>query len=367
MSTIRVPITRITEMRAHSDPEIIKLEVAVVKGWQLCVPIGRYKVGDRVAYFERGTVIPLELAERLDILTYLSDKLDIHGERVLVVHEVKLRGEPSFGLAIDVPAEFSDADDDTDLKEYFGASKYFPPARVGPEDAADDHPLFPQYTDIEDLRDFPHVFNAGSHVVVSEKLHGTNCRVGFVVNEDETVELMAGGRTLRRKNPAADIDTLDRQIEAYRGNTYWYPYSIDAVRALMKYLADSGAMQAVLFGEMFGPRIAYDYGLKAFNFRAFDLMIDSQYVGYREFIAYMDNFGIERVPVLFTGFFDLEKIKEHSNGPTKIGQAKHGREGVVIRPYFTEGRDPQIGRPVLKYVGSDFTFSKKRGADTTDV
>jgi hypothetical protein len=31
---------------------------------------------------------------------YLSKKTDINGDRILVVHRIKLRGEPSFGLVV---------------------------------------------------------------------------------------------------------------------------------------------------------------------------------------------------------------------------------------------------------------------------
>lgn len=57
-------------------------------------------IGDPVVYFEQGTVLSPEVAERFGVLNYLRSKLDIDGRRVLVVHRVKLRGEPSFGLVV---------------------------------------------------------------------------------------------------------------------------------------------------------------------------------------------------------------------------------------------------------------------------
>lgn len=369
MSSIRTLITRITGMRKHTDPEVVKLEIATVKGWNMCVPIGRYKVGDRVVYFERGTTIPEELAERLGIMPYVSKKLDITGERVLVIHEVKLRGEPSFGLAIDVPPELADMPDETDVSAEFGAAKYQPPARVGQKDAADNHPLFPRYTDIEDLRSYPNVFNSGSHVVVSEKIHGTNCRVGFVRNDDGSIENMAGGRTLRRLDPAEGITDPEDRAKARESHTYWHPWSIPGVSRLMRELDYGGHKQAILFGEIYGRGVQfYNYGRKNIGFTAFDLMIDSEYVGYRDFIWFMNEYEIDRVPALYVGLFDMQRIIGLSNGETKMTDDRtHGREGVVIRPYFKEVRHEVIGRPVLKCVGDEFTFSKRRGQDTTDV
>src|SRR3954467_14895224 len=98
MSTIKVTVTPITELRAH--PNADALDLATVGGWQMCVKRGSYKDGDLVVYFEPGTVLPAAVAERFGVTNYLSSKTDINGNRVLVVHRVKLRGEPSFGLVV---------------------------------------------------------------------------------------------------------------------------------------------------------------------------------------------------------------------------------------------------------------------------
>jgi RNA ligase (TIGR02306 family) len=356
VSSIRVPILPITELRQHSNPEVERLEIATVAGWQLCVPKGRYTQGNRVVYFERGTALPRELADALGVTNYLSEKTDMHGEKRLVVSQIRLKGEPSFGLAIEVPDAFSSAPDETDLADYFGAVKYEPPIKVSVGDALPEHPLFPKYTDIENMRSYPHVFHEGEQVVATEKIHGTNVRVGAVV-EDGKVLTMAGSRQLRRAEPGG----MD-----YLRNPYWFPLSIKGVQELLSTALAHGAKQVIVFGETFGSRIqSYDYGMNALGFRAFDIMIDGEWLNPDVFATLCETNGVATVPVIYRGPFSIDAIRDVSNGKSLVG-GTHGREGVVVRPIM-ERFNPTIGRTILKYVGDDYLFGKANKNDTTDV
>ena len=125
MSTIKVEVTRINDVRPHSNADA--LELATVGGWQMCVKKGVYHNGDPVVYFEQGTVLPRDVADRLGVTQYLSEKLDINGDRVLVIHRVKLRGEPSFGLVIEPEPGMVVGQD---VADFYGATKFFPPVRT---------------------------------------------------------------------------------------------------------------------------------------------------------------------------------------------------------------------------------------------
>ena len=357
MSSIRAPILPITELRQHPNPEVERLEIATVAGWQLCVPKGRYTQGDRVVYFERGTALPRELADSLGVTNYLSEKTDMRGERRLVVSQIRLKGEPSFGLAIEVPDEFKVAPDETDLADYFGAIKFEPPVKVSTGDALPEHALFPKYTDIENMRSYPNVFREGEQVVATEKIHGTNVRVGAVV-EDGVVLTMAGSRQLRRAEPGG---------MEYLNNPYWFPLAIEGVQELLSTALAHGAKQVIVFGETFGSKIqSYDYGMHALGFRAFDIMIDGEWLNYDVFTTLCEMHGVETVPVVYRGPFSIDAIRNVSNGSSLVG-GTHGREGVVVRPII-EQFNPTIGRVILKYVGDDYLLNKKNDKnDTTDV
>ncbi|MEZ4859850.1 MAG: RNA ligase (ATP) [Caldilineaceae bacterium] len=356
MSTIKVEVTRIQDVRPH--PNADALELATVGGWQMCVKKGEYHDGNPIVYFEQGTVLPRAVADRLGVTSYLSEKTDIDGDRVLVIRGVRLRGEPSFGLVTTPEPGMTVGQD---VADYYGATKFMPPLRTTAGDSVANDPRFPAYTEIENMRSYPDVFLAGEEVVATEKVHGTNCRVGFVTNQVDGVRQMvrmAGSRGLRRKEPA--------DMEAMRSNTYWFPMTLPGVQSLLDTLFAEGHDQAVLYGEVFGSGIqAYTYGQRTLAFRAFDLMIDGKFVGYDDFVALCEQHEVAITPLVYRGPFALATIKAHSDGASLLG-GQHGREGVVVKP-VQERQDVKIGRVILKYIGDAYLFGKAVEQDTTDL
>jgi RNA ligase (TIGR02306 family) len=214
---------------------------------------------------------------------------------------------------------------------------------------------------MENLRSYPTVIAEGEEVVVTEKLHGTNCRVGFVttlIDGGRRQQWMAGSRGLRRKEPP--------DLEAVRFNTYWYPHTLPGVQNLLREIFMQGHDQAVLYGEVFGSGIqSYTYGQRGIAFRAFDLMIDGQFVEYDRFIGWCDRHGVEVVPGIYRGGYTLATVKHLSEGESLVG-GSHGREGVVVKP-VQERTDMKIGRVIFKYVGDAYLFGKAAEQDTTDL
>ncbi len=167
MSTIKVEVCEILELKIHANADA--LELATVQGWQMCVKKGIHQSGDLVVYFEQGTVLTREIAERLNVGAYLSEKTDINGDRVLVVHRIKLRGEPSFGLVVHPEAGMKLGED---VAEFYQATKYYPPVKAQAGDSASDDPYFPRYTNLENMRSYPYLLEVGEAVVATEKIHG---------------------------------------------------------------------------------------------------------------------------------------------------------------------------------------------------
>jgi RNA ligase (TIGR02306 family) len=354
MSTIKVEVCEILELKPH--PNADALELATVQGWQMCVKKGVHQQGDLVVYFEQGTVLTRAVTDRLNVGAYLSEKTDINGDRVLVVHRIKLRGEPSFGLVVQPELGMKLGED---VAEFYQATKYYPPIKAQAGDSAVDDPDFPKYTNLENMRSYPKMLSEGELVIVTEKIHGTNARVGFVWHSgEEQPTIMAGSRTLRRREPADEIAMVT--------NTYWLPHTLIGVKNLLADLQNQGYKQAIVYGEVYGQGIqAYTYGEKRLNFRAFDLMLDGIYIDYSTFKSWCDKHQVEQVPLIYEGAFSLDIIKQLSDGNSLIG-GNHGREGVVVKP-IVERSDPKSGRVILKYIGDRYLFGKVAEQDTTDV
>lgn len=336
MSTLIVEVCKIEKVLPHDNADA--LELAQIKGWQCVTPKGKYAPNDLVTYIPIDAVIPAEHSDRWGITKYLSNGR---------VRCARLRGEPSFGVIVD--RDDNEWPEGRDVQDFYGITKYVPPVKMGAGDAAPPHPLFAEYTDVENLRNFPTVFTEGEEVSLSEKIHGTSCRLGLVEGE-----WMAGSMSVRRRRP-----------EEMPGSIYWQPMALPGVQELLTHLGASHR-QVILYGEVFGSKVqSLAYGQSgATGFRAFDLLADGKYLDAGDFSALCARFGVPAVPVLYRGPYDLGMVKALSEGATTLG-ADHIREGVVVRPAL-ERTDPKVGRVCLKYIGDPYLFAKNV-TDSHDV
>lgn len=233
-SVLMVPVVRVTNLREHPNASLLGL--ADVLGYQMVLPLVEDPDGDIVRSFvkgvrdEKGKRVAYDPAtcgyvqiedihfrhayEEGELAVYFpadtllpSEWVDKFGVRSLMkgtdqnrVGRVRLRGEPSFGLVVSLP-EGNDWAEGDNVAEYYGAVKYEPPLRVSCGDAApydpDIDPHFFKFTDIQNGRIFTDVLKPGEEVIFTEKIHGTNCRVGIIGGN-----LVAGSMEVRRSRPA---------------------------------------------------------------------------------------------------------------------------------------------------------------------
>jgi RNA ligase (TIGR02306 family) len=363
MSTLVVEVCEVKAVYPH--PQADALEFITIKGWQVIVQkaLG-LEVGRRVVYFPPDSVLPPELAERLDITKYLSPlPREIDGTRKpgLRVRAARLRGEPSYGTidhSVDPAWEVG-----RDVKDHYGVTKFEPPVRPTDGDSLPPLAAFHGYTEIENIRNFPDVLRPGEEVVITEKLHGKNCRLGLIRVPREacdTFEFMAGSNDVRRKE--AD--------QKGRPSDFWRPMT-EAVRDLLRHLC-GGGHSVVVFGELYGSGVqdmAYGLGSGAKGFRAFDIAVDGKYLGFDQKAELLERFEVESVPHLYRGPFSWGVVEEHSYGPTTMclpdAAGKFGgREGCVVTP-VVERYDPDLGgggRVILKSISADY-LARKGGTD----
>jgi RNA ligase (TIGR02306 family) len=354
MSSVIANVVEIEEVHPH--PNADRLFLARIKGWQAVIRkredgSPEFAPGERVVFIPPDSTLPREMAERLGVVGYLSERTNAEGDRELVVRQVRLRGEPSFGLVVrpDDPSWPVG----TDVREHYGIGKFRPPVRFSAGDSEANHPLFQRYTEIENLRNFPDVFAPGEEVLVTEKIHGTNARIGWVEGA-----LLAGSHGLQRKRP---------EPEAMATNTYWFPATLEPVRSLLDELRREHAV-AILYGEIYGSRVQnLHYGRRdGLGFAAFDVLVGEHYLDWDDFAALCARHGVSPVPLLAREPFSLARVAELSRGQTTLPD-QHIREGVVVRP-AAERFDPQVGRAILKYLSDDYLLNDKlTAADATDL
>ncbi len=354
MSSIIVDVVEIEDVRPHANAD--RLFLAQIKGWQTVIKklddgSPQFAPGDLVVYIPPDSTLPRPLAERLGVVNYLSERTNLEGDRDLVVKRVRLRGEPSYGFVIGPDDPGWPAG--TDVREHYGIGKFRPPVKFTAGDSEPPHPMFHRYTDVENLRNFPEVFTGGEEVVVTEKIHGTNARIGYVEGL-----LVAGSHGLQRKRP---------EPEEMAGNTYWFPATLEPVMSLLDALKKQYKV-VILYGEIYGSKIQkLHYGQRGgLGFAAFDLYADTRYLDADEFQELCAQHGVATVPALGRGPYSLDFVRGLSGGKTTLPD-NHIREGVVVRP-VRERLDPKIGRAILKYLSDDYLLNDKlTAADATDL
>src|SRR5579871_6302505 len=128
MAETIVEVCKIEKVTPH--PNADALELAQIKGWQCVVPLGRYREGDLVTYIPIDSMIPLPHADRWGITKYLSVKTGLEASVPPAgrVRCARLRGEPSFGVVVDLEDLAWVAGQD--VKEHYGILKYIPPLKA---------------------------------------------------------------------------------------------------------------------------------------------------------------------------------------------------------------------------------------------
>lgn len=320
MSETKVTIERVNNVEAH--PRADRLDIVQVLGYKVITSRGDFQVGDNVAYFPPDILIPDQLAKLFGVSNYLKHAVFPGNEEKSQcrVASARIRGIPSHGFVVpwnpDLVEEFSYSFG-TDLTSQYRAHKYTPPVRVNAGDAETEILAFHQYTDIENIQRYPDALDDCGKIIITEKIHGTNCRLGLVRDNGEYV-FCAGSHKVRRKE----------------GGLYWEAMTEDAMN-LLTCLANSSPCNdepchdIVLFGEIFGPGIQdMDYGQQGHSFRAFDISIDGVYMDYWDMVSTCNHFNVECVPQLFDGDYHCATIEDQTYGETSFGGVKSKFKGV---------------------------------------
>jgi RNA ligase (TIGR02306 family) len=344
-STHVVPVLRLESVKSH--PNADNLDLVQCLGYQVVTRRGAFAPGDLVVYFPPDSVFGADAPLGEDERRYLDKG------RVRVV---RLRGEPSHGMLLAAPAG---AQEGEDLAERYHVTKYEPP--VWEARSLQAHydlaiePKFPRYTDIQNGRIHYKRFLPDEQVVVTEKIHGRNARVGWISGR-----LVVGSHTQRKVPPAEGVE--------WARNIDWAPAALVEVQTLVRSFGDEH--DVIVFGETYGRSVqSLDYGIPKgapFGFRAFDLMVDGDYLSYPDFHAACWAAEVLMAPVLYRGPFDLERVLRLADGPSVMPKANHIREGVVVRPDH-ERTDPKLGRMILKFIGSEYMLSKHKAREAGDV
>jgi hypothetical protein len=199
------------------------------------------------------------------------------------------------------------------LAYWFSFTLYNPWGNLGGSN--EEAPLnTPPIYDVENLKNHPSALELGpdEHIVITEKIHGSNARFIYQKSSWSNGHLYAGSRKLWKR----------------QGNSIW--------RQAIKDNPDielwcSNFPGYTLYGEVVPTQGGFDYGCESGKTKVFffDILTpDREWLPYLEARRITETFDLEWCPCLFQG--RIADLKQFVDGPT-LTHGKHIREGIVVR------------------------------------
>lgn len=374
MSTFRVTAERLT---IHEHTNADALELAQVGLYRAVVAKGAFRTGEYALYIPEQAVLPEALIDELGLTGKLA------GSAHNRVKAVRLRAELSQGVVC-LPRALAEQGVDlekaaaagTDFAELLGITKWIPPVPVAMSGEVESAPDLIRWTEIENIKRYPDIFEPGEPVVATEKLHGTACLYTYVVADDRSYLSSKG------------FGARNLALQEAAGNLYWRAANHYAMAEIAKAVAaEYGVARVALFGEVYGAGVQdLHYGANAgledqIGYALFDLALDLgvsagagaggsvdagaggevRFLPAAELDALAERLfpHLPRVPELYRGPYDEAALLALATGrETVSGQGVHLREGLVVRS-ATERHSPLLGgRAIAKFVSDDYLIRK---------
>lgn len=291
--------------------------VAKVKGWNVVVKVGEYKVGDLAVYYEIDSFLPIR--PQFEFLRKSSFKRmgTAEGFRLKTI---KLRGQLSQGLLTPIPEGIVDPKEGDDLTDALDIVKYEPP--IPAQLAGKIKGKFPSFipkTDETRIQNFESDIGflpVGERVYVTEKLDGTSFTCYF-------------------NNGVFGVCGRNWELTETTDNSLWRMANMLELKEKLTKYGKNIALQGELIGAGINGNL---YGLsdhKLFFFTGYD--IDK---GRRMFFDELEwllfRLEVPMVPVLEKYGYTLptenlvDSMLQYAEGKSVLNMGVD-REGVVVR------------------------------------
>ena len=359
-TTFKAEIATINDIQPH--PNADRLELATVYGWQCVVQKGRYRLGDKIVYIPIDSILPLQLEAAI---FGPDSKVKLNKHRIKTI---KLRGAISQGLVADleVCGLKTTLAPGTDVTKKLGITKYEPPApkfqsQMGAFGRKTKHhhenPYFKKYTKFNNYKYYIDLFEPEEEVIITEKIHGTNFRAGWVPFHANTL-----WRKLLKLLGLAPKWTFvygSHNVQISEKPTYkgFYEKNVYAETVVKYDLENIIPKGLVVYGEIYGAGIQknYNYGLKEDRaLTVFDIMDSetSEYLNRHDFEGWTKSMELPTPPTLHKGRFGKCSIEKLIDGPSVLAPEQKIREGIVIKTI--EETKSIVGRKALKAINPEY-------------
>jgi RNA ligase (TIGR02306 family) len=367
MAELKVEVVKIGKILEH--PNADRMELTMVDGYQVCIQKHSFIEGQLAIYVPVDSLVPMDL----ETMIFGPDsKVKLHKHRV---RAIKLRGAVSQGMLIRTEFLGSDsAVEGDDVTDVLGITKHQPPVKNRPQGlntgknkktARYNHPLFSKYTNINHLRKYNEALE-GQDVYITEKIHGTNFRCGWVPFVPKTFLQKLKNIFGLNKSHEFVYGSHNVQLQNKGGKK---AFSDNVYKRIVKShrLKEKIAKGHLWMGEIFGASIqtGYEYGLT-------DGMVDvafmdikvvtsatySEYMDFAEVVEVVESVHEQVVPYSDSRYnFDLivEQLND-KNRRSLVDDKTKPVEGFVIRPIHEQSF--YGGRLILKLLSDAYLLNK---------
>jgi RNA ligase (TIGR02306 family) len=335
MANLTVEVSMVESVHSHPNADRLELIKLVGLDYSVISAKGNLKSGDYVFYFPINSILPPQLVEILGISSYYSGR----------IKPAKLRGVFSEGLVIKPETIYSASVCDgfylgQDVTKLLGVTKYEPVQKKVSGGAG--HPIgAARFDSPEHFKKFSHLLEEGETVIITEKIHGTNC-----VFDKEGASLKVSSHNI----------TWD--IEDPKNS------SLPQIRCYKMYPELSRLAGYTLYMEVFGKGIQdLSYGKDDLDYAIFAIKSHGQYLPFETVSLICQTTGLKLAPVLYWGAYSKELVQSYNNKESAIcpGQIM---EGVCIVPekerFMGEGNNSH--RLCLKAISDDY-LTRKDGTE----
>lgn len=325
-------VVQLTQLLSH--PNADKLEIArfSLKGigetsYEVVVQKGEHQVGELVGYFSVDCIVPTNRPE----FDFLTKRLDGAGKTHFRLRAARLRKVFSQGLIVKLkrPAleEYG-----RQLAEEFGVTYHRDPepASGGPTAPMKPRPQVAPIYGVESLKKVPRLFGENEPTFITEKIHGTNFRFGWV--RRRILGIPFGWRFF----------VGSHRTERTPGRSSWYGEDLYAIAADRMQLASLSRRHKgfVFYGELYGHtydgkpiQSGWTYGRPVEDgpgLVIFDVRDVSEgcWLPAWEREDIVDTLGLKGPPILAA--YNIEKPVDHWEGRKSLLDKGTIMEGIVV-------------------------------------
>lgn len=335
-------VVRIASVSPHPNAErldLIRFEMkgSGLSGYEVVSQKGSWKPGDLAAYFSVDCLLPVNHPE----FAFLKERTTKPVHRL---RAARLRGVFSQGLLVPTPkgSVFG-----AHIADHFGVTYHSDPEPEAVSSGGVKKPKkqpMPIYG-VDSLRKCPRLFEDGEEVVITEKIHGTNFRFGwvrrrllgiplgwkFVVGSHRVIKGEDRGGHFYGEDvwsQAAEKMGLAEKTRRYKGFTFY--------GEIYGFTYSGGAIQDLVYGRTpaDGPGLAI-----------FDVLTGEGYLLPVARHTLLGILGLPEVPFVHRGPWH-EGLKGFAEGKSYV-TGNHIREGIVVEAVETRKKAKYVGEGYL--------------------